>query len=89
MRDINLNDPVSITVPAHVWLMAMSAYAQTEWTDSSMNQIITKVQEAIIDPLWLNEQMAAHQQEIDRQQGMFHGFMTGQPPETPPNEEEL
>ena len=89
MRDIGLNDPVTIILPAHIWIAAMSAYAEAEWGNAPMSVVFRKVQETILDPLYMREQEAAHQQQQDYQQDFFQHTTTGQLPEVPPNAEDL
>ena len=86
MRDIKLNDPVSITLPAHIWLGFVAAYATSDWNCNHANQIATEVSEALLDPLYMNERLAAEQQARDEQQAIFQRFI-GQTPEVPPNME--
>lgn len=87
MRDINLNDLISIEASAHVWIMAMAGYAECDWQSGPMSIIFQRVQEAIFDPIYLNEKLAENQQQHDMQEGFF-GMLTGRSPEVPPNHEE-
>lgn len=89
MRDISLNEPVTITLPAHLWLSAMSGYAECEWSSTVMTLLMTRVQEALLDPVYLKEQLAKQQHQQDMQQAAFNQMVTGRPPEIPPNMEGL
>lgn len=88
MKDLGLNEPIAIIAPAHIWLTAMAGYAEIEWNSSAMAIILVKVQEALMDPLYLNERLAQHQQQHDVQEAAMRMF-TGQQPDIPPNQEGL
>ncbi len=88
MKDIGFNDEITITAHAHVWLTAMSGYAEAEWVSAAMGVLFRKVQEAILDPIWMSEQEAAVQQQQDMQQSIVQQFTTGEKPEVPPHMED-
>lgn len=86
MRDIKLNDPVSITLPAHIWLGFVAAYATSDWNCNYANNIATEVSDALLDPIYMNERLAEEQQARDEQSATMQRLM-GQIPEFPPNME--
>lgn len=83
-RNINMNEPVSVTLPAHVWLGFIFTYAGANWTDICTSRISGEVQKQLLDPVYLKEQEAAAQHQADLQMAAFHHF-TGQPQDFPPN----
>lgn len=87
MRDMGMNEPVSIELPAHVWLTFMVTYANTEWTSDSAAAICVEIQEALLDPLYVNERQAELQERHDQHERAFRAFI-GQRPEFPPGMEE-
>lgn len=88
MRDISLNEPVPVTLPAHVWLGFISAYASTEWSCEDVSIIAQEAIRQLFDPLYLNEKEAAMQEQHDQQQSVLQAIITGRRPETPPHMEE-
>lgn len=88
MRDINLNEPVAVTLPAHNWIGFISAYASTRWHNTDANAIGSAVIDALFDPVCVKERAAAAQEEHDTANSMIRHMFTGQPPETPPHMEE-
>ena len=87
MRDIGLNEPVSIELPAHIWLAFMAAYAVTEWESSAAHSICLKIQDAVMDPIYLNEQLAAAQLAHDGHRNIFHHLFGGADSDAPPDTE--
>jgi hypothetical protein len=85
MRDIGLNDPVTVTLPAHVWMGFIGAYAATKWQSSYVDQIGSEVIDQLYDPLHLKEREAAHQEQHDLSRALFRHMTMGQLPEVPPN----
>lgn len=84
-RNISLTDPVTVTLPAHIWLGFFAAYMSTKWACNYASAIAVAAQEQLMDPLWLKEREAHQQQHDDIGQALVHGFLTGRPPEPPPN----
>jgi nitrate reductase cytochrome c-type subunit len=89
MKDIGLNDPVSVTLPAHVWIGFIAAYSSCAWNSGHATQVANAAGKEILHPLWINEQEAQRQQQVDEQQAAFNSLFTGQPPEVPPSMEGL
>lgn len=87
MKDIGLNDPVTITLPAHHWTGFLSAYASTRWHNTDADAIGHSIIEQVFSPLYLKEREAAVQADHDKHQAEVHRFFTGQPPEMPPHME--
>lgn len=87
MRDLGLNEPVSITLPAYVWLGFSSAYISSDFNSTDANNLINAIQRSLLDPVFIKEQEAQQQFVQDQHQNMFHQMMTGRPPEIPPNME--
>lgn len=88
MRDIGLNDKVSVELPAYVWLGFAASYISSSFNSPDANEVVTAVQRALLDPLYLKEQEAHHQQQHDQAQSFFNTIVSGNPPEVPPNMEE-
>lgn len=86
MREMDLNAPVSITLPAHVWRGFLAAYCSTKWESTDATSIMMEIQDALFDPLWAREQQAEAQRKHDeyhrRMSGILPGFL---PPEIPPD----
>lgn len=81
MQDISLNEPISVEAPAYVWLGLMAAYNTVDWSDQNMNAILSKVQHAIMDPIWIREREAAMQEQADQHNALFHNFLAAHLPE--------
>lgn len=91
MKDIGLNEPVTVTAPAHMWVAAVAAYADTDWSCMHLQVILAKAQEELANPDWYKSQMEAHQEFHDRRdhaQAAVHRILTGQQPEEPPGSED-
>jgi hypothetical protein len=87
MKDIGLNDPITVTLPAHLWLSFAVTYASSGWGSSSANSVCSAVVDQLFNPLYLNETQAEAQQMQDQQE-MAIKALFGQPPDIPPNMEE-
>ena len=74
-RKMDLNDPVTVTLPAGVWVSFSAAYAASRWDCSSANMIANAAAEALVDPLYLQECMAAEQQVVTEAQEQLSRFM--------------
>lgn len=82
---MSLNEPVTITLPAHIWLGFMFAYSDSEWSNLCAGKIAFEAQKAVMDPVYVKEQEAKIQAQADMQHAAFHHMFTGQHPENPPN----
>jgi hypothetical protein len=93
MRQMDLNEPVTITLPAHIWLGYMASYGAARWTCGYASVIMAEVREALFDPLVLKEQEAAEQRHNDRHNRLFSSMLPGfKPPgddDIPPDASEL
>lgn len=98
-KDMGLNDLVSIEMPAHMWLSFIAAYTATEWKNGPATAVCHLAQEALLDPVFLNEQLAKMEQEQEQHNAMFHrvtGIPVGEanwqvpllPPEPPGAEDD-
>lgn len=88
MRDLGLNDEVTITLPAHVLRGFLAAYLSTRWESSDATSIMTAIQDALFDPLWAKEQQAEAQRQHDEHQRLISGMIPGFPgPDIPPDAE--
>jgi hypothetical protein len=72
MRPIDLNEPVSVTLPAHVWRGYMAAYTSTKWEAVDATSIMIEVQNALFDPLWMKEHEAEQQRRHDEHRQHIH-----------------
>lgn len=89
MREITLNEPVTITLPAHVWCGFLAAYVAAKWSCADASVILNEVQNALFDPLWLRERQAEVQRVHDERHRLISGI-TGFPgPMTPPDAGDL
>jgi hypothetical protein len=86
MRDMKLNDKVSITLPVHVWLGFVAAYATSNWNCNHASAIASEVADTVLDPVYMNERLAADQYNLDQQQAVLQRLL-GQTPDIPPNME--
>ena len=83
-RKMDLNEEVTITLPAHIWAGFIFTYNNADWTELCASKIALAAQNAILDPVYLREQEAAAQSQVDMQHAAFM-HMTGQPMDIPPN----
>lgn len=88
MKDLGLNDPVSVTLPVHVWLGFAASYIASDFNSPDANRVVTAIQYEMLDPLFIKEQEAHTQLQQDQAQAVFHHLATGAIPEVPPNMEE-
>lgn len=86
LKKRDMNDMVSIEMPAHMWLSFLAAYLVTDWATGPANTLAELVQEELLDPLYVREKQAEMQFLADQHQAQLHSFFTGQPPEPPPTE---
>jgi hypothetical protein len=84
-RKMDLGESVSIELPALVWLVFLFGYSESDWNNFGAGKIAYAVQEAMFDPIYLREQAAQAQQQLDAHNAAFHGLFLGQQPEMPPN----
>jgi hypothetical protein len=95
MKDISLNEPITVTVPAHIWLALIAAYNDCDWANDNMSYILGKAIREIMDPIYLNEQEAAAQEAQDQQQQFFQSITSHLPgiqlpgPEGPDDDDQL
>lgn len=84
VKKILLGEPVSVTLPAHIWVGFFSAYASTDWNNYCASAIATECQKAVLEPRFIKEQEARAQHNLDMQQGWMQRLISGTPPEVPP-----
>jgi hypothetical protein len=92
MRDIGLNDPITVTVAAHIWLSLIAAYNDCDWANDGMSYVLGKAIREIMDPIYLNEQEAAAQEAHDQQQQFFQNMiphLPGMPGPEGPDDDQL
>jgi hypothetical protein len=84
-RKMEMDVPVTITLPAHVLLGFLYTYTGAEWNDTCATQIALEIRNTLLDPVYLKEEEAKVQEHADMHQAVFNHF-TGQGPiEMPPN----
>lgn len=83
MKDIGLNDPVSLELPAHIWTSFIATYSAAKWASSSASAIYNAAIKAMIDPGRLAE-MEAEQQQQQELHDSIKGIMTGRRPDGAP-----
>lgn len=69
--DLKVNDEVSVTLPAIVWVSFVSSYIDAEWNSSAANAVVNAAQHAYLDPVWIKEREAANQAQQSRVMPMF------------------
>lgn len=90
MRPIQIGDDVTITLPAHIWLGFVGAYAATRWESADASTIMHAVHLAVFDPVWLKERTAHIQRQNDEQHRRIATMIPGFPvPEVPPDAGEI
>jgi hypothetical protein len=61
-RKMDISDPVTVTLPAHVWVSFWSAYtANPEWNDGAANAIAIAAQEAVVEPAYIQKIKEEHE----------------------------
>ena len=83
MRDIKLNDPVAVELPAHVWVGFIAAYSATRWQAEDASAIALEAIEKIFDPVWMKEREAANSEHNDLSQALMRAAFIGQMPQMP------
>lgn len=83
-RKMNLNDPVTITLPAYIAIGFLFAYSECTWNNMCASKIAVSIQNQVLDPVYLKEQEAQIQAQADMHHAAF-SHMMGQPMEVPPN----
>jgi hypothetical protein len=76
MRSMDLNEPLTITLPAHIWHGFMVAYGDTEWINAYASAVLVEVQERLLDPVWLKERLAAHQRDHSTQDRLHNQLLS-------------
>lgn len=87
-KKMDLSEPVTVTLPAHIWMSFAAAYQSTDWADPYASLIAKTAQEEMLDPIYIRERQAAMQQQRDEHKSIFDAMFTGRPPEVPPNMED-
>jgi hypothetical protein len=77
MRDLKLNDLVTITCPAHTWLGFLAAYGNTKWSDTFTSAIASEAGKALFDPVTLREWEAEEQRQGDLRRRLLAGIIPG------------
>jgi hypothetical protein len=86
MRDLSLNAPVKIELPAHVWAGYLSAYGAADWGCADADAIRNEVQTTLFDPRWLREQQAENQRQRAEHPHIHGVGIIGFPgPQVPPD----
>lgn len=83
MRNLDLNEMVQVEMPVHMWVNFMASYVDADWQCGAANTLVQIVQDKLLDPIYLNEKLAAMQQAHDEHFGLVQGlagFMQ-EPPE--------
>lgn len=83
-RKMDLSDPVTITLPAHVWFGFCAAYVSAEWADYYATRITKEAQKQMLDPVYLKEHEAASQYAKDVGNSALSALF-GRRPDIPPN----
>ena len=87
MRDIKLGEPVTITLPAYVWVGFVASYTSSpEYNCGHANTVASAAQEAILDPVYLKERIADAERMASQQQSYLSNIIPGFPgPQIPPD----
>ena len=80
MRDIKLNDPVVVELPAHVWIGFIAAYSATKWQAEDASAIALEAIDRIFDPVWVKEREAANSEHRDTHIALMQAAITGRMP---------
>jgi len=86
MRDMKLNDPVSVTLPAHIWVGFQSVYMSAEGNGDFFSEAICNASiDQIIDPLYVQERDAATEKRTH--EGLRHlaDALNDRLPDIPPD----
>jgi hypothetical protein len=92
MKDINLNEPITVTVPAHIWLALTAAYNDCDWINDNLGYVLEKAMRQIMDPIYVKEQEAAQQEAMDKKQQFFENLsshLPGMPGSEGPDDDKL
>jgi hypothetical protein len=63
MCEIGLNDPVTLTLPAHVLHGFIAAYGAAKWSCSHANVMFLAIQKKLYDPQYMKEREAEAQRQ--------------------------
>ncbi len=63
MRELSLNAPVAITMPAHVWVGFIATYSEASWNSPYANSILGQIVNALLDPEYSEAREAEERQE--------------------------
>jgi hypothetical protein len=94
MPGLKLNDEVAVTLKVKTWHAFLAVYNSCQWSSQYATVLYSEIQEALMDPVYVREQEAAHQQHHAemQQSGMLGGlfpWMNQGGPQVPPNPEGL
>lgn len=86
-RDLKIDEQVSVTLPAHIWLGFIASYsAFSDYNCGYANMIGSAAQEAMLDPVYLRERQAETERQLAQHQHMMSNMIPGFPgPQIPPD----
>jgi hypothetical protein len=88
--DLKMNDEVSVTLPAHVWLAFVTVYMVAKWSNPYATMVALAARETIYHPRYLSEQEAQRQQHHDMHQKIISRMIPGFPtPDVPPDADDF
>jgi hypothetical protein len=90
LRARGINEPITVTLPAHVWLSAITTYERAKWGCPYITTILWEAREVLFDPAYLKELEAEMQRQESqhKHQGLM-GLLSlpGFPGDRPPSDE--
>jgi hypothetical protein len=88
-KGICLNDDLTITLPAHVWLQFYAAYLASDEHNYFADIVARTAYDSLIDPLFVKEMEAASQAAADKAHRHIHSLFGSElpGPEIPPGME--
>jgi hypothetical protein len=92
MRDMSLNDPISVEAPVHMWLALTAAYNDCDWSNENLSEVLRRALHQIMDPIFIREQEAAAQHAQDQQAQFFNNItshLPGMPGYEGPDDDKL
>jgi hypothetical protein len=71
---LELNGSIQVGIQVALVVQAISEYVSCEWSAPAMNQLMTGLQEEIMDPIYIREWQARMQQQQDQQEEVINRF---------------
>lgn len=86
-KELSVKADVTVSLPAHVWIGFIAAYNSTRWISPDASAIGYAAMQQMLDPVYIKEQEAEHEQHHDTLKSLSELFGPGRlSPDDPRND---